>query len=122
MRRVVITGAGIASCIGSTLDTVAEALWAGRSGPYQVTRTMGSTVSACATSAHCIIVAAQQIAWGVQDVVFAGGGEELGWGMASLFDGMGALSSARNDSPATASRALGRRRGGLHAHGHRRPR
>jgi 3-oxoacyl-[acyl-carrier-protein] synthase-1 len=102
-----------------------------RIGPYQVTRTMGSTVSAClstafrikglnysissacATSAHCIGVAAQQIAWGLQDLVFAGGGEELGWGMASLFDGMGALSTARNDTPETASRAFDQGRDGF---------
>jgi 3-oxoacyl-[acyl-carrier-protein] synthase-1 len=94
-----------------------------RVGPYQVTRTMSSTVSAClstafgvkglnysissacATSAHCIGVAAQQIQWGMQDVVFAGGGEECSWGMAMLFDAMGALSSKRNDTPALASRA-----------------
>jgi 3-oxoacyl-[acyl-carrier-protein] synthase-1 len=227
MRRVVITGAGITSCLGNTLDDVAESLWLGRSGirafpefveaglrshiagvvapdpdgridrrlrrfmgdaaahahvaladaiaharlpeavvssprtglimgsgggspfhqveaadtlrsrgvrrigPYQVTRTMGSTVSAClstafrikglnysissacATSAHCIGVAAQQIAWGVQDVMFAGGGEELGWGMASLFDGMGALSTACNDTPETASRAFDQGRDGF---------
>ena len=93
-----------------------------RVGPYQVTRCMGSTVSAClstylgikginysitsacSTSAHCIGVAAQQIAWGMQDVVFAGGGEELSWGFAMLFDAMGALSSKRNDQPEKASR------------------
>jgi 3-oxoacyl-[acyl-carrier-protein] synthase-1 len=93
-----------------------------RIGPYQVTRCMGSTVSAClstcfgikginysitsacSTSAHCIGMAAQQIAWGMQDVVFAGGGEEISWGFAMLFDAMGALSSKRNDAPATASR------------------
>jgi len=93
-----------------------------RVGPYQVTRTMSSTVSAClatafgikglnysissacATSAHCIGVAAQQIQAGLQDVVFAGGGEEVHWGMAMLFDGMGALSSKYNDAPECASR------------------
>jgi 3-oxoacyl-[acyl-carrier-protein] synthase-1 len=93
-----------------------------RVGPYQVTRCMGSTVSAClatyfhvkglnysitsacSTSAHCIGVAAQQIAWGLQDVMFAGGGEELSWGLAMLFDGMGALSTKRNDQPEKASR------------------
>ncbi|KLI99021.1 beta-ketoacyl-ACP synthase I [Luteimonas sp. FCS-9] len=93
-----------------------------RIGPYQVTRTMNSTVSAClatafgikglnysissacATSAHCIGVAAQQIQAGLQDVVFAGGGEEAHWGMAMLFDGMGALSNRYNDTPARASR------------------
>ncbi|QNP49982.1 beta-ketoacyl-ACP synthase I [Diaphorobacter aerolatus] len=93
-----------------------------RVGPYQVTRCMGSTVSAnlatyfkikginysitsaCSTSAHCIGAAAQQIAWGMQDVMFAGGGEELSWGLALLFDGMGAMSSKRNDDPEKASR------------------
>lgn len=102
-----------------------------RIGPYQVTRTMASTVSAClatrfkvrginysissacATSAHCIGAAAQQIAWGLQDVMFAGGGEENSWGMASLFDGMGALSTQRNDAPETASRAYDADRDGF---------
>jgi len=102
-----------------------------RVGPYQVTRTMSSTVSAClatafgikglnysissacATSAHCIGVAAQQIQAGLQDVVFAGGGEEVSWGMAMLFDGMGALSSKYNDTPGRASRAYDADRDGF---------
>lgn len=102
-----------------------------RVGPYQVTRTMASTVSAClatrfkvrginysissacATSAHCIGAAAQQIAWGLQDVMFAGGGEENSWGMASLFDGMGALSTKRNETPEAASRAYDADRDGF---------
>jgi len=63
-----------------------------------------SISSACATSAHCIGVAAQQIQAGLQDVVFAGGGEEVSWGMAMLFDGMGALSTKYNETPARASR------------------
>lgn len=102
-----------------------------RIGPYQVTRTMASTVSAClatrfkvrginysissacATSAHCIGAAAQQIAWGLQDVMFAGGGEENSWGMASLFDGMGALSTKRNETPEAASRAYDADRDGF---------
>jgi 3-oxoacyl-[acyl-carrier-protein] synthase-1 len=93
-----------------------------RVGPYQVTRCMSSTVSAClatdfsirglnysissacATSAHCIGTAWQQIRWGEQDVMFAGGGEECSWAMAMLFDAMGALSSKRNDVPGQASR------------------
>ncbi|TDS84368.1 beta-ketoacyl-ACP synthase I [Comamonas sp. JUb58] len=93
-----------------------------RVGPYQVTRCMGSTVSAnlatnfkikginysitsaCSTSAHCVGAAAQQISWGMQDVMFAGGGEELSWGLAILFDGMGAMSSKFNDDPTKASR------------------
>jgi 3-oxoacyl-[acyl-carrier-protein] synthase I len=102
-----------------------------RVGPYQVTRTMNSTVSAClatafgvkglnysissacATSAHCIGVAAQQIQAGLQDVVFAGGGEEAHWGMAMLFDGMGALSSKYNDTPGRASRPYDANRDGF---------
>ena len=102
-----------------------------RVGPYQVTRCMGSTVSAnlatnfqvkginysitsaCSTSAHCIGAAAQQIAWGMQDVMFAGGGEELSWGLAMLFDGMGAMSSKYNDTPEKASRAYDAHRDGF---------
>ena len=93
-----------------------------RVGPYAVTKTMSSSVSAClatpfkikglnysltsacATSAHCIGAGAEQIQFGKQDIVFAGGGEELDWSLACLFDGMGALSSKYNDAPATASR------------------
>ncbi|RYY50538.1 MAG: beta-ketoacyl-ACP synthase I, partial [Comamonadaceae bacterium] len=102
-----------------------------RVGPYQVTRCMGSTVSAnlstafgvkginfsitsaCSTSAHCIGVAAQQIAFGLQDVMFAGGGEELSWGLATLFDGMGAMSSNFNDTPEKASRPYDANRDGF---------
>ncbi len=94
-----------------------------RVGPYRVTRTMSSTntaclatpfkikgvnytiSSACATSAHCIGHAMELIQLGKQDVVFAGGGEEVHWTMSMLFDGMGALSSKYNDTPETASRA-----------------
>jgi 3-oxoacyl-[acyl-carrier-protein] synthase I len=93
-----------------------------RIGPYMVPRTMCSTVSAslatafgilglsysisaaCATSAHCIGAAADLIRHGAQDVMFAGGGEELHWGMTSMFDAMGALSTAHNEHPETASR------------------
>ena len=102
-----------------------------RVGPYQVTRCMSSTVSAClstnfaikginysitsacSTSAHCIGAAAQQIAWGMQDVMFAGGGEEVTWGMGLLFDAMGAMSSAYNDTPEKASRAYDANRDGF---------
>ena len=91
-------------------------------GPYAVTKTMGSTVaaclatpykikginysitSACATSAHCIGAAAEQIAMGKQDIVFAGGGEEEDWTLTALFDAMGALSTQYNEEPARASR------------------
>jgi 3-oxoacyl-[acyl-carrier-protein] synthase-1 len=91
-------------------------------GPYMVPRTMGSTVSAalstafgirgisysisaaCATSAHCIGAAADMIRHGAKDVMFAGGGEEVHWGMTAQFDAMGALSTHHNDTPLTASR------------------
>ena len=100
-------------------------------GPYLVPRTMSSTVSAClatpfkikgvnysitsacATSAHCIGAAAEQIQLGKQDIVFAGGGEEDHWSLASLFDAMGALSSKYNDAPATASRTYDQTRDGF---------
>ncbi len=93
-----------------------------RVGPYMVTKTMSSTVpacistpfkikgvsysisSACSTSAHCIGHGAELIQLGKQDVVFAGGGEEVHWTMSVLFDGMGALSSKYNDRPTVASR------------------
>jgi 3-oxoacyl-[acyl-carrier-protein] synthase-1 len=95
-----------------------------RVGPYRVPRTMGSTTSAClstmykikginysissacSTSAHCIGNAMEQIQMGKQDVVFAGGGEELDWSLTMLFDAMGALSSKFNDTPTKASRAF----------------
>ncbi len=91
-------------------------------GPYMVPRTMCSTVSAtlatafkikgvsysisaaCATSAHCIGAAADMIRAGRQDIMFAGGGEELHWALTIMFDAMGALSSKRNDDPTHASR------------------
>jgi 3-oxoacyl-[acyl-carrier-protein] synthase-1 len=102
-----------------------------RIGPYRVTQTMGSTVSAClatpfkikgvnysissacATSAHCIGNAAELIQLGKQDVVFAGGGEELHWTLSSLFDAMGALSTKYNDTPEKASRAYDANRDGF---------
>ena len=100
-------------------------------GPYRVPRTMGSSVSAClatpykikgvnysitsacATSAHCIGAAGEQIQLGKQDVVFAGGGEEEHWTLACLFDAMGALSSKYNDEPAGASRPYDATRDGF---------
>src|SRR4249919_1560442 len=102
-----------------------------RVGPYMVTRTMCSTVSAnlatafhirgvnysissaCATSAHCIGAAMEQIQLGKQDIVFAGGGEELHWTQSMLFDAMGALSSKYNDTPEKASRAYDADRDGF---------
>ncbi|MGJ8515387.1 3-oxoacyl-acyl-carrier-protein synthase 1 [Carnimonas sp. R-84981] len=102
-----------------------------RVGPYRVTKTMGSTVSAClatpfgikgvnysissacATSAHCIGSAMEQIQFGKQDVVFAGGGEEEHWTLSCLFDAMGALSTEYNDSPEKASRPYDTKRDGF---------
>ncbi|MEO0398261.1 MAG: beta-ketoacyl-ACP synthase I [Pseudomonadota bacterium] len=72
-----------------------------------------SISSACATSVHCIGAAAEQIMWGKQDVMFAGGGEELDWTMANLFDAMGAMATAYNDTPQTASRAYDKNRDGF---------
>ncbi len=102
-----------------------------RVGPYRVTQTMASTVSAClatpfkikgvnysissacSTSAHCIGNGMEQIQLGKQDIVFAGGGEELHWSMSCLFDAMGALSTRYNDTPEKASRAYDANRDGF---------
>ncbi|WP_394169715.1 beta-ketoacyl-ACP synthase I [Saccharospirillum alexandrii] len=102
-----------------------------RVGPYRVTQTMGSTVSAClatpfqikgvnysitsacSTSAHCIGNAAELIQLGKQDIVFAGGGEAEHWTMSCLFDAMGALSTQYNDEPERASRAYDANRDGF---------
>jgi len=102
-----------------------------RIGPYMVTRCMSSTnsaclatpfkikgvnysiTSACSTSAHCIGNGAELIQWGKQDIVFAGGGEELDWSLSVLFDAMGALSSKYNDNPQKASRAYDANRDGF---------
>ena len=70
-------------------------------------------LEACATSAHCIGAAAEQIAWGKQDIIFAGGCEELDWTLSCLFDAMGAMSSSYNDRPAVASRAYDKNRDGF---------
>ncbi|MBA4803449.1 MAG: beta-ketoacyl-ACP synthase I [Brevundimonas sp.] len=72
-----------------------------------------SISSACATSAHCIGAAAEQIAWGKQDVVFAGGCEDIDWSMSNMFDAMGAMSSNFNATPARASRAYDKDRDGF---------
>lgn len=72
-----------------------------------------SISSACATSTHCIGAAAEQIAMGRQDIMFAGGCEELDWAMSNLFDAMGAMSSKYNDTPSVASRAYDRDRDGF---------
>ena len=72
-----------------------------------------SISSACATSAHCIGAAAEQIAWGKQDVVFAGGVEDVDWSMSNMFDAMGAMSSNFNETPSVASRAYDKDRDGF---------
>ncbi len=102
-----------------------------RVGPYMVTRTMSSTISAClatpfkikgvnysissacATGTHCIGNGMEQIQLGKQDIVFAGGGEEEHWAMSMLFDGMGALSSKYNETPEKASRTYDADRDGF---------
>ncbi len=102
-----------------------------RMGPFMVTRCMSSTnsaclatpfkikgvnysiTSACTTSLHCIGNGVEQIQFGKQDIVFAGGGEELDWTLSCLFDAMGAMSSKYNDTPETASRAFDATRDGF---------
>jgi 3-oxoacyl-[acyl-carrier-protein] synthase-1 len=102
-----------------------------RIGPFAVPKAMSSTASAtlatwfkikgvnysissaCATSNHCIGNAAELIQWGKQDMVFAGGSEELHWTLSNMFDAMGAMSSKYNDTPATASRAYDKDRDGF---------
>jgi 3-oxoacyl-[acyl-carrier-protein] synthase I len=81
--------------------------------PFGIRGVSYSISSACATSAHCIGNATELIQWGKQDVVFAGGGEELDWTLSVLFDAMGAMSSKFNDTPATASRAYDKNRDGF---------
>ncbi len=81
--------------------------------PFKIKGINYSISSACATSAHCIGNAAEQIQWGKQDVMFAGGGEELDWTLSVLFDAMGAMSSKFNATPAKASRAYDVNRDGF---------
>ncbi len=131
-RSGLIVGSGGASNknIVLAVDTL-RSRGAKRVGPYMVPRTMGSTTSAnlatafkiqginysissaCSTSAHCIGNAVEQIQLGKQDLMFAGGGEEVEWSMTVLFDGMGALSSKYNDAPQTASRTYDANRDGF---------
>ncbi|MEM9359028.1 MAG: beta-ketoacyl-ACP synthase I [Pseudomonadota bacterium] len=80
---------------------------------YEIKGLNYSISSACSTSAHCIGNAAEQIQWGKQDIIFAGGCEELDWTLSSLFDAMGAMSSNFNDKPTKASRAFDRDRDGF---------
>jgi len=124
------TGGGSPANVVEAAD-VLRARGVRKVGPTRVPRTMCSTVaaclatafriqgvsysvtSACATSAHCISSAAEQIRWGNQDVMFCGGGEEEHWSLTALFDAMGALSTARNDTPERASRAYDAKRDGF---------
>lgn len=124
-RTGIIMGAG-----GPSTETIVEAADITRKnnspkriGPFAVPKAMSSSPSAtlatwfkikgvnysissaCATSNHCIGNAAEMIQWGKQDMMFAGGSEDLSWTMSNLFDAMGAMSSKYNDTPATASRA-----------------
>jgi len=131
-RVGIIAGSGGASSENQVIsaDTLREKS-VKRIGPYMVTRFMGSTVSAClatpfkikgvnysissacATSAHCIGNALEMIQLGKQDMVFAGGGEELHWALSSQFDAMGALSTKYNDDPTKASRTYDADRDGF---------
>ncbi len=125
-RTGIIAGSGGPSSIVlvKAADTTREKGSPKRIGPFAVPKAMSSSVSAtlathfkikgvnysitsaCTTSLHCIGSAVEQIQWGKQDVMFAGGGEEVEWTMSSLFDAMGAMSSKYNDTPTTASRAF----------------
>ena len=131
-RTGVIMGSG-----GPSTRTIVESADVTRSkgprkvGPFAVPKSMSSTASAtlatsfkikgvnysissaCATSSHCIGNSAEMIQYGKQDVMFAGGCEELDWTLSVLFDAMGAMSSAFNDRPAVASRAYDRARDGF---------
>ncbi len=132
-RTGIIAGSGGPSSmtIVKAADTTREKGAPKRIGPFAVPKAMSSTVSAtlathfkikgvnysitsaCTTSLHCIGSAVEQIQWGKQDVMFAGGGEELEWTMSNLFDAMGAMSSKYNDKPETASRAFDATRDGF---------
>jgi 3-oxoacyl-[acyl-carrier-protein] synthase-1 len=112
-------------------DEIAKSTGPKKIGPFAVPKCMSSTCSAvlstwfkikgvnysissaCATSAHCIGNAAEMIQWGKQDVMFAGGAEELDWTLAALFDAMGAMSSKYNETPQQASRAFDKDRDGF---------
>ncbi|MCG5481033.1 beta-ketoacyl-ACP synthase I [Sinorhizobium alkalisoli] len=132
-RTGIIMGSG-----GASTRTIVEAAEITRKngspkriGPFAVPKAMSSTASAtlatwfqihgvnysissaCSTSAHCIGNAAEMIQWGKQDVMFAGGHEDLDWTMSNLFDAMGAMSSNFNDTPASASRAYDADRDGF---------
>ena len=131
-RTGIVAGSGGASSanVVASSDTL-RAKGVKRVGPYAVPKTMSSTVSAClatpfkilgvnysissacATSAHCIGHAMELIQLGKQDIVFAGGGEEVDWSLAMMFDGMGALSTKYNETPEQASRTYDANRDGF---------
>ena len=133
VRTGIIMGSGGAStrAIVEAADKTRESGSSKKVGPFTVPKAMSSTASAtlgtwfeikginysissaCATSAHCIGNAMEIIQLGKQDIIFAGGCEELDWTLSVLFDGMGALSSHFNDRPAVASRAYDRDRDGF---------
>jgi 3-oxoacyl-[acyl-carrier-protein] synthase-1 len=132
IRTGLIVGAG-----GSSSESIVESVdklrarGIRRVGPYVVTKSMSSGISAClatpfkikglnyslssacATSTHCIGLAMEQIQFGKQDVIFAGGGEEEHWSLSMMFDAMGALSTSYNDTPETASRPYDQTRDGF---------
>ena len=131
-RSGLIVGSGGASTENTVLAAdILRSKGVRKVGPYMVTRTMGSTTSAClatpfkikgvnysissacSTSAHCIGNAYELIQMGKQDIVFAGGGEEVHWTLSVLFDAMGALSSKYNETPEQASRAYDAARDGF---------
>ncbi len=132
VRSGIVMGSGGPSCraIIDAADT-ARSKGPKRVGPFAVPKAMSSTASAtlatwfkikgvnysissaCATSNHCIGNAAELIQWGKQDLIFAGGCEELDWSLSVLFDAMGAMSSKYNDTPQKASRAYDRDRDGF---------
>ena len=131
-RTGLIAGSGGTSCFNhmEAMD-ILRTKGISRVGPFRIPRIMSNTVSAslatpfrikgmsysmssaCATSAHCIGHAMEQIRIGNQDIMFAGGGEEEHWSLSYLFDAMGALSSQYNDTPQKASRAYDTRRDGF---------
>jgi 3-oxoacyl-[acyl-carrier-protein] synthase I len=132
-RTGLIAGSGgpSTSAIFAAHQSVLETGATKRVGPFAVPKCMGSTISAnlatafkikginysitsaCSTSLHCIGAASEQIMMGKQDVMFAGGGEELDWTLSCLFDAMGAMSSKFNDTPEKASRAFDADRDGF---------
>jgi 3-oxoacyl-[acyl-carrier-protein] synthase I len=132
-RTGLIVGSGGPSVrnIVQAVDITRENHSPKRIGPFAVPKAMSSTCSAvlstwykikgvnysissaCSTSAHCVGNAAEMIQWGKQDIVFAGGAEELDWSLSCLFDAMGAMSTKYNDRPAVASRAFDKNRDGF---------